>query len=92
MDDFLILLQAKLDEAKSKGLINSDILTIQDQLEKLKLKAEIDPNSLKNIAQLLQNLSKASNGKLNIDTSLGSKSGNKSTKECPSHFQRVKMQ
>lgn len=32
MDEFLILLQAKLDEAKSKGLINSDITTIQKRL------------------------------------------------------------
>lgn len=38
MDEFLILLQAKLDEAKSKGLINSDISNLQNQLNKLKLR------------------------------------------------------
>ena len=92
MDDFLILLQAKLDEAKSKGLINSDILTIQDQLEKLKLKAEIDPNSLKNIAQLLQNLSKASNGKLNIDTSQITNALNQVTKNAQQTGQQIGQQ
>lgn len=92
MDDFLILLQAKLDEAKSKGLINSDILTIQDQLEKLKLKAEIDPNSLKNIAQLLQNLSKASNGKLNIDTSQIMNALNQVTKNAQQTGQQIGQQ
>lgn len=92
MDDFLILLQAKLDEAKSKGLINSDILTIQDRLEKLKLKAEIDPNSLKNIAQLLQNLSKASNGKLNIDTSQITNALNQVTKNAQQTGQQIGQQ
>lgn len=92
MDDFLILLQAKLDEAKSKGLINSDILTIQDQLEKLKLKAEIDPNSLKNIAQQLQNLSKASNGKLNIDTSQITNALNQVTKNAQQTGQQIGQQ
>lgn len=32
MDEFLILLQAKLDEAKSKGNVNADIEKLQNQL------------------------------------------------------------
>ena len=36
MDDFLILLQAKLDEARSKGNINSDIDKLESKIEKLK--------------------------------------------------------
>ena len=52
-NEFLILLQAKLDEVKSKGNINTDIDKIQSQLNKLKLQAEIDPNSIKNIVRHL---------------------------------------
>lgn len=72
MDDFLILLQAKLDEAKSKGNINSDIDKIQGQIDKLKIQAEIDPKSISNIAnqmsklgiQIGQDFSKAFNNSL----------------------------
>lgn len=56
MDEFLILLQAKLDEAKSKGLINSDITTIQNQLDKLKLQATLDPQALSNIVKQLESI------------------------------------
>lgn len=64
MDDFLILLQAKLDEARSKGNINSDIDKLESKIEKLKVQAEIDPNSVKNIAQ---QLSKIMNQKVVVD-------------------------
>lgn len=70
MDEFLILLQAKLDEAKSKGLINSDISSLQGQLDKLKLQVELDPK----VAQKLANdIGKLNNQKItisniNIDT------------------------
>ena len=63
-NDFLILLQSKLNEAKSKGLINADIDKIQSQINKLKLQAEIDPNSIKNITQ---QLSKAVGQSININ-------------------------
>lgn len=56
MDDFLILLQAKLDEAKSKGNINSDIEKIQGQIDKLKLQAEIDLKSISNITKQLESV------------------------------------
>lgn len=55
-NEFLILLQAKLDEVKSKGNINTDIDKIQSQLNKLKLQAEIDPNSIKNIVRHLSEI------------------------------------
>lgn len=54
MNEFLILLQAKLDEAKSKGLINSDIGTLQNQLDTLKLKAEIDPKTILNLKRQIE--------------------------------------
>ena len=54
MNEFLIELQAKLDEAKSKGLINSDIDKIQGQLNKLKIQAEIDPNTISHLVKQLE--------------------------------------
>lgn len=56
MDDFLILLQAKLDEEKSKGNVNADIDKIQRQFDKLKIQAEIDPKSISNITQQMSKL------------------------------------
>lgn len=50
MDDFLILLQAKLDEAKSKGNVKSDIDKLQSQLDKLKVQVELDPKSAQKLA------------------------------------------
>lgn len=54
MDEFLILLQAKLDEAKSKGNVNADIKVLQNQLDKLKIQVEIDPKLLSNIVKQLE--------------------------------------
>ena len=45
MDEFLILLQAKLDEAKSKGNVNADIKELQNQLDTLKVQVELDPKA-----------------------------------------------
>lgn len=56
MNDFLILLQAKLDEAKSKGNVNADIEKIQNQIDKLKLQAEIDPKTISNLTKQLENI------------------------------------
>lgn len=56
MNEFLIELQAKLDEAKSKGLINADIDKIPGQLNKLKLQAEIDPNTISNLVKQLEGI------------------------------------
>ena len=56
MDEFLILLQAKLDEAKSKGNVNADINELQNQLDKLKVQVEINPKSISNITQQMSKL------------------------------------
>ena len=56
MDEFLLELQAKLDEAKSKGNINADIEKIQQQVDKLKLQAEIDPKSISNLVKQLESV------------------------------------
>lgn len=63
MDEFLILLQAKLDEAKSKGNVNADIDKIQDQIDKLKIQAEIDPKTISNLIKQLEGIL---NQKINI--------------------------
>ena len=46
LNEFLILLQAKLDEAKSKRNIDADIDTLQNQIKKIRLQAEIDTKSI----------------------------------------------
>lgn len=70
MDEFLILLQAKLDEAKSKGLINSDITTLQNQIDKLKLQAELDPKTISNLTKEIEKVinQKITISNINIDT------------------------
>lgn len=56
MNEFLILLQAKLDEAKSKGNVNADIKELQNRLDKLKVQVEIDPNSANKLADSIGKL------------------------------------
>ncbi len=63
MDEFLILLQAKLDEAKSKGNVNADINKIQSQIDKLKIQAEINPKAISNLDKQLESVL---NQKINI--------------------------
>lgn len=77
MDEFLILLQAKLDEAKSKGNVNADIKELQNQLDKLKVQVEIDPKTAQKLAD---NIGKLINQKIvissiGIDTNAGIKTG-----------------
>ena len=77
MDEFLILLQAKLDEAKSKENVNTDIDKIQSQLDKLKIQAEIDPKAAK---KLVDSIGKLINQKIvisniDVDTKSATKSG-----------------
>ena len=55
-NEFLILLQAKLDEAKSKGNINSDIDKIQNQIDILKVQAEIDKESINKIVKQIESV------------------------------------
>lgn len=54
MNEYLIKLQAKLDEVKSKGLINADLEKLQEQINKLKLQIEPDPNVLSDLARQLE--------------------------------------
>ena len=78
MDDFLLELQAKLDEIKSKSNIESDIDTIQKQLDKhIKIQAEIDPQSLKNIVKQIESITgqKIDISNIKFDAKIGNKIG-----------------
>lgn len=46
LNDFLIELQARLDEKRSKENIDTDIVRLQQKLNKIKLQAEIDTKSI----------------------------------------------
>ncbi len=56
MNEFLIQLQAILDKETSKGNINKSIERIQNQINKLKIQAEIDPKSVLNIKKQLEQI------------------------------------
>ncbi len=64
MNEFLIQLQAILDAETSKGNINKSLTRIQNNLNKLKVQAEIDPNALLKITKQLQKA--LSNPKINM--------------------------
>lgn len=83
MNEFLIELQAKLNEAKSKGLINSDIDKIQGQLNKLKVQAEIDPNTISNLVKQLEGVlnQKITISNINIDRGNAVKEAQKTGRE-----------
>ncbi len=46
LNDFLIELQARLDEIRSKKNIDADIVRLQQKLNKIKLQAELDTKSI----------------------------------------------
>ena len=78
MDEFLILLQAKLDEAKSKVNVNADIKELQNQLDKLKVHVEIDPKSLTKIVKQLESTlgQKINIPNITVDSKVGEQIGN----------------
>lgn len=77
MDEFLVLLQAKLDEAKSKGNVNAGIEKLQSQLNKLKVQVEIDPKATQKLADDIGKLinQKITISNIGIDTKAGIKAG-----------------
>lgn len=79
MDDLLLLLQAKLDEAKSKGNVNADIEKIQSQIDKLKIQVEIDPKTISNLVKQLEGIlnQKITISNIGIDTNQINKAGQK---------------
>lgn len=97
MDDFKISLQAEIDKAKSKGQINSDISSLGNQVDKLKIQVALDPNNLKNIASQVQNAinGKINIGDINIDSSSveqqGTKVGNSIKNAITTQLERIQL-
>lgn len=56
MDDSTIKLQARLDQTKSVKNINADVDKLQGKIDKLEVKAEIDPKAINKSKSLLQYL------------------------------------
>ena len=56
MNDSIILLQAKLNEAKSKTAINADLAKLQAKLDKLKVQAAVDPQALSALTRQLEEI------------------------------------
>lgn len=79
MDEFLIELQAKLDEAKSKGNINSDIGTLQRQIDKLQIQAEIDQDTISKLTKEIEEVinKKITISNIEVDTTQAVKSAQK---------------
>ena len=86
MNEFIIELQAKLDEAKSKENINSDIAKIQGQLDKLKIQAELDQDT---ISKLTKEIEKVINQKITISNiEVDVKSGTKAGQNYANQFNK----
>ncbi len=80
MDEFLILLQAKLDEAKSIENLNGtsgDIAALQGKLNTLQLQATLDPNTAQKLADDIGKLinQKITISNIGIDANSGVKAG-----------------
>ncbi len=90
MDEFLILLQAKLDEVKSKENVNTDIDKIQSQIDKLKIQAEIDPKAISNLVKQLETVlnQKINISNININQSQISKSAQQTGQQIGQQIQQ----
>lgn len=66
-ENFLIQLQAILDRETSKGNINKSIERIQNQINKLKIQAEIDPKIIIALKKQLEKITKQKIDLSNID-------------------------
>ena len=78
MDEFIIELQARLDEAKSKDNINkTDIPKLQTQLDKLKVQVELDPKAAQKLADDIGKLvnQKIAISNIGVDTNQVAKAG-----------------
>ena len=77
LDEFNLQLSGELDRNKSKTNINSDLVKIASAIDKLKVQAEIDQNSVRQIAQQLSNIMnpKVVVNNIQIDTNQASKAG-----------------
>lgn len=87
-NEFLIELQARLDEARSKGNINSDIDALQKSIRALQLQAEISPDAIQNIIKQVQSIlgKGITISNINIDTKQVSQNAQRAAKEVSTAF------
>lgn len=71
MNEFLIELQAILNTEISKGNINKSITRLQNQIDKLKLQAEIDPKTILNLKRQIEKATNQSITFSNINLNSG---------------------
>lgn len=71
MNEFLIELQAILNTEISKGNINKSITRLQNQIDKLKLQAEIDPKTIFNLKRQIEKATNQSITFSNINLNSG---------------------
>lgn len=90
MHDFLIELQAKLDDLTSKENINSDIGKLQKKIDELKIQTRLDPDSVAKLAREIEELvnSKITISNIDIDTRQIGKSGQKAGQEFADGIER----
>lgn len=77
MSDFLVELQAILDQEKSKGNINRSINKMQKELDKLKLRAELDQKTVYKFVEQLETVlnQKITISNISIDSETGQQIG-----------------
>lgn len=71
MNEFLIELQAILNTEISKGNVNKAITRLQNQIDKLKLQAEIDPKTIFNLKRQIEKATNQSITFANINLNSG---------------------
>lgn len=71
LNEFLIELQAILNSEISKGNINKSITSLQNQIDKLKLQAEIDPKTIFNLKRQIEKATNQSISFSNINLNSG---------------------
>lgn len=83
LNEFLVLLQAKLNKAISQGNINKDINKIQKQLNKLKVQVEIDPKTIANLTSQIEKIlnQKITLSNINVNTEQAVKDAQKATQQ-----------
>lgn len=80
MDDFLLLLQAKLDAASLKG-IKGNLSQLQKEFEELKLKPVIDQQALSNLSAQINKLFIDNKISVTVDTGQAIKDAQKSAQQ-----------
>lgn len=90
MNEFLIELLARLNISGSKGLIDNNIETLQNEVKHLLLKVEIDPKSFANIIKQIETITgqKIDISNIKFDANTGAKIGESIVNNIASGIQK----